>query len=141
MVFCPLVNKTLYSCNYKVALTKHRGKNHSITRLTYITIRDQLKVHFLTSQTLFDDLDYIWIFPPKTRHHITWNWHISMYSKSRMMDFRQFQIGKISFLSALDTLKCQYLWKLHIILANVVENIAKNLTLKNILPLSDKIST
>ena len=72
---------------------------------------------FFKSQTLFRDLDHIWIFPLKSRHQISWKWDISTFPQSKMIDFWQFQMGKTSILAKFDKLKCQFQWKLHIILA------------------------
>ena len=53
----------------------------------------------------------------KSGPQITWKWHISKYSKFKMMDFWQFQVGKTSVLAKYDQLQCQIEKKLHVILA------------------------
>ena len=75
------------------------------------------KGKFFKSQILFWDFNQIWIFPPKTRHQITWKLHISKYSKSKMIDFWQFQMCKTSLLDKLNKQKWQFWWKLYAILA------------------------
>ena len=90
------------------------------------------------SQIFFSDVNYIWIFPPKTRQRNIWKWYIPRYPKSKMMDFRQFQTGKTAFLAKFDTLKLQFQWKLHFFLAGNFKcgwNQSKNLFFINISPL------
>ena len=60
-----------------------------------------VKVIFFQNSNFFSDLEHIRIFLPK----ITWKWHISKYSKSKMMDL---QMGKSFMLAKFDKLKYQF---------------------------------